>query len=232
MTRLGWAALVLIGGCVVADAIVVLLPSLRVDPAARYAAARASVVDAQVHDTPSGYVLSGGDSHAELNPSARFCGRDVVDAGISGARAADYATFAARLRLGTPPAAFVLTIGTNDLRKSLRPLASGSVEAFERDAARVVALFADRHIPVVVTAVPPLANSVQKLEAVAVPVYSQRLRLVCERLGCIFADPFGDIREPDGSARESAMRDGVHLASYRAAFANLEKLVCDRLPKP
>ncbi|MFD0938397.1 SGNH/GDSL hydrolase family protein, partial [Methylobacterium trifolii] len=66
-----------------------------------------------------------------------------------------------------------------------------------------------------------------RLDPLAVGDYSQRLRALCERLGCRFADPFAALRDGEGGfAKPGAMRDGLHLSAYRPALQALAPALC------
>lgn len=223
----------LAGACLALTVALAALPgTVRARAAAAALDIRIEAVNAHLAEAEPGYILLAGDSHAELNGATRICGRPVVNAGVSGSRAAEYAAIVARLRRPLAPAATVLTIGTNDLRRSLDPLAPRALSGFEAAASDLLASLGGggRGGLLIVTAVPPLDPAVTKLDPAAVEAYSARLRALCAGAWCSVVDPFATLRGPGGSATAGALRDGVHLASYRGATARLEQEVCGRLP--
>lgn len=194
-----------------------------------YGLNRLVAVQVQLTEAPPDYVLVAGDSHAEFQGAAqRLCGREVVNAGLGGATAAIYAALFPRLTVPVRARMAILTIGTNDLKRKNAPASeaglarfAATVEGIVRDLGRV----SDR---VVVTAVPPIGRAVgDRLDAEAVELFSRRLRDLCGRLGCTFADPFAALRDgTSGYALPGALRDDVHLARYRQAQRALEPLLC------
>lgn len=200
-----------------------------------YAQNRLVAVQSHLDEAPAPYVLVAGDSQAELqSPSARLCGAGIVNAGVSGATTALYADLLARLAIPHRPAAAVLTIGTNDLNRKHEPRGAASAERFEASLGRIVARLKAVSDVVVVAALPPIGASVaDRLDALAVADYSNRIGRLCERIGCLFADPYRDLRRGEASdatayglARPDALRDGLHLARYRPALARLEPVLC------
>lgn len=228
---LAWLAFGLAIACgILGVALAILAGELRSRPTAHFADMRVAAINAQLAEAEPDYVLLAGDSHAEMDPVTRFCGRPVINAGVSGMRASEYAAVADRFRPVTPPALSVLTIGTNDLRVSSNPLDPATLARFDAAASTLVGRLRAMGGATVVTAVPPLDREVAKLDAAAVPTYAARLKALCDRLGCVFADPFRALRGADGRALPGTLRDGVHLRSYRTALAVLEGETCQLLP--
>jgi len=198
-----------------------------------YAQNRLVAIQAHLDEAAAGYVLLAGDSQAELqSPAARLCGAEIVNAGISGAGTALYGELFARLSIPHRPAAVVLTIGTNDLNRKHEPRMPAAAERFEASLGRLVARLRAVSDVVVVTALPPIGAGVaDRLDASAVADYSERIRRLCARDGCLTADPYralrgGDAQGADGLARPDALRDGLHLARYRPVLAALEPVLC------
>ncbi len=194
-----------------------------------YAEQRLPVINGHLDEARRGFIFLAGDSHAELtNPSYRLCGRETVNGGISGAKAELYKDIVKRLEFATPPDIVVLTIGTNNILRKKNPLSSGPSAEFETNVAETVASFRKVAKRVVVTAVPPVSPSLRdSIEIPAVAAYSERLRSLCSREGCEFVDPFSPTREADGStAQPGAMRDGLHMNSYRSAQGRLAAALC------
>jgi len=194
-----------------------------------YALQAVPVIDGRLFGAQAGYVFLAGDSHAELvNPTYRLCGREIVNGGVSGAGASLYRDLLKTIAFRRPPDFAVLTIGTNDILRMKDPLSARSLETFERNVSAIVNGLPTRMRLIFVTPLPPVGRElVEKVQIEAVAAYSDRLRDLCERERCTFVDPFRSFREDDGStARPGAMRDGLHLASYRTAYANLASLIC------
>jgi lysophospholipase L1-like esterase len=193
-----------------------------------YAEERLPLINAHLDEARKGFIFLAGDSHAELfNETYRLCGREMVNGGISGAKSDLYRDFAPRLEFRSRPEAIVLTIGTNNLTRKRDPLAPSSQSAYERDVSQIVATFRKLAPRVIVTAVPPISSFRDGFEIPAVAAYSEKLRKLCAREGCEYVDPYDSARERDGStAQPGTMRDGVHLASYRAVQARLGALLC------
>jgi len=198
-----------------------------------YAQNRLIAVQVHLDAAPAEYVFLAGDSQAELqSPSERPCGREIVNGGVSGATAAVYADLLRSLRFPVRPRAAVLTIGTNDLLRKNDPLSADASARFEKAAGAIVATLKAAADEVVVTALPPVGRELDRwLEPAAVGRYSARLKALCERLGCRFADPFEALRDGDtGFAKPGAMRDGLHLSAYRPVMRALEPALCPTLP--
>ena len=194
-----------------------------------YAEMRLIAVQVGLDEAPPDYVFWGGDSQVELQPgSQRPCGLELVNGGVSGATAASYADYLARLTFKVRPQIAALTIGTNDLLVKNNPQLHKPAEQFEVAAEAIVRRLQTMSPRVVVTAIPPVGREIGKLvEAGAVADYSQRLQRLCGRLGCIFADPFAALRDGDtGYAKPGALRDGLHLGAFRPALKALEPSLC------
>lgn len=194
-----------------------------------YAKHRLAAIRQHLDEADPGFVLIAGDSQAELQtPSARVCGATVVNAGISGATPSDYAALLPDLAFPVRARAAVLTIGTNDLARKNNPLSSEALARFEDDVGRIVTRLAAVSDRVVVTAVPPLGRDIDdSFEARAVSVYSERIRVLCARLGCVYADPFASLRDgTSGFGKPGANRDGLHLARYRPLLGTLAAALC------
>ncbi|UMY15978.1 SGNH/GDSL hydrolase family protein [Methylobacterium organophilum] len=194
-----------------------------------YGQLRLVSVQAQLDEAKPGYILIAGDSQAEMhNPSGPLCGAEIVNAGTGGATAEAYARLLPQLKLDPKPGAAILTIGSNDLNRKHKPNSEASARAFGEAVSRIVLLLRQATPRVVVTAVPPIGRSVgDRLEASAVGPYSRVIREACERLGCLYADPFAALRDGDsGFALKGALRDGLHLARFRPVQAALAPLLC------
>ncbi|MBO1907263.1 SGNH/GDSL hydrolase family protein [Microvirga sp. 3-52] len=193
-----------------------------------YAEQRLPQINTHLDEVRKGFIFLAGDSHVELfNETYRLCGREIVNGGISGAKSDLYRDLASRLEFHSRPEAIVLTIGTNNLTRKRNPLAPASQNAYERDVSQIVATFRKVAPRVIVTAVPPVSSFKDGFEIPAVAAYSEMLRDLCAREGCEFVDPYDSARERDRStAQPGTMRDGVHMASYRAVQARLGALLC------
>jgi lysophospholipase L1-like esterase len=202
-----------------------------------YAEQRLPLINAALDEAKPGFIYLAGDSHAEYAGSAyRLCGREVVNGGVSGAKAELYRDLAPRLAFAAAPDAIVLTIGTNNLLRKKDPLSAAPLAEFESNVARTLETLGKTTKRLIVTAVPPIGAEFGKgFEIPAVAAYSERLRNLCRKSGCLFVDPFAESREQDGStARPGAMRDGVHMKSYRGVHERLGSLICPggNLPAP
>ena len=167
---------------------------------------------------------SPADSQAELqNPAQRVCGAEIVNAGVSGASASVYADLVANLSVKTRPRAVVAFIGTNDLLRKKEPLSDRTAQIFDESVERIVKRLQAESDRVVVAAIPPISRSVQKrLEPAAVAAYSARIRVLCERLSCVYADPFAELRDGNtGFALPGTLRDDLHIAGLPPRDAGL-----------
>lgn len=194
-----------------------------------YAVMRGIAVQVSLDEAPPDYVFWGGDSQVELQPgSQRPCGLDFVNGGFSGATAAAFLDHLAGLRFHHAPKVAALTIGTNDILAKNAPRSAEAASRFEATVDAIVRRLQAISPRVVVTALPPIGReSGRFLDAAAVPDYSHRLRALCTRLGCTFADPFAPLRDGEtGYAKPGALRDGLHLAAFRQAMAALEPVLC------
>jgi lysophospholipase L1-like esterase len=194
-----------------------------------YALQAVPVINGQLFEARAGYVFLAGDSHVELvNPTFRLCGREIVNGGVSGAGASLYRDLLKTIEFRRPPDFAVLTIGTNDILRKNDPLSARRLETFERNVSAIVKGLPTRTRRIFVTPLPPVGRElVEKVQIEVIAAYSNRLRDLCERERCTFVDPFRSFREDDGStARRGAMRDGLHLASYRTAYTHLASLIC------
>ena len=195
-----------------------------------YAAMRLIAVQVHLDEAPPDYVFYAGDSQVELQPpDQRPCGLPLVNGGVSGATASAYADHLAGLKFPVRPRAAALTIGTNDVLAKNDPRGPGAAARFEAAVERIVRGLQAVSGRVVVTALPPVGREIAKLvDAGAVEDYSRRLEVLCGRLGCAFADPFGALRDGDsGYARPGALRDGLHLGAFRRALKMLEHNICE-----
>ena len=198
-----------------------------------YARDRLIVVQVHLDEAPEAYILIAGDSQAELHSTAaRACGREIVNGGVNGASAALYAELLPMLAVNTRPQAIALTIGTNDILRKNDPLSLDALARFEASASRIVTHLAKLSDRVVVTALPPVGQASHgRFDPLAVGAYSRQLEAICERLGCVFTDPFAAIREGEtGLARPGTMRDGLHLKAYRPVLQAMEPALCPSPP--
>ena len=198
-----------------------------------YAQNRLIAVQVHLDEAPAGYVFLAGDSQSELeSPAQRPCGTELVNGGVSGSSAAVYADLVATLTFPRRARAAALTIGTNDLMAKNKPLGADATARFDASAERILRTLMANTDRLVVTAVPPVGRELARwLEPAAVAHYSERLRALCGRLGCVFADPFAELRDGDtGFARPGALRDGLHLARYRPVMDALAPVLC--APRP
>ncbi|WP_457094909.1 SGNH/GDSL hydrolase family protein [Microvirga sp. P5_D2] len=194
-----------------------------------YADQRLPLINSQLNEAKPGFIFLAGDSHSELlNTTYSLCGRELVNGGVSGAKAELYRDFVNRLAFKSAPDVVVYSIGTNNLLRKKKPLSDAPTREFTENVAHTVAAFRRKAPRVIVLAVPPIGTELKdKFEIGAASAYSQALRSACERAGCEVMDPYDFAREADGNtARAQATRDGIHLTSYRAVQARLEQLLC------
>lgn len=199
--------------------------------ARRYAASRLPVINAHLQQAAAGYVIWAGDSNAELfQAPALPCGREVVNAGVSGATTGVYAEMAEKLESARGHAA-VLTIGTNNLLSKKRPLDPAAVDRFERDVSRIIDALRARADTVVVTAIPPVQDmEAGVVDTDAVRAYSQRLEAICDRGRCAYEDPFAAVRAKAFGIAKPGASVGIHLEDYRASLEPLLERICAESP--
>ncbi|MGT2479629.1 SGNH/GDSL hydrolase family protein [Methylobacterium oryzae CBMB20] len=153
-----------------------------------YAEMRLIAVQVSLDEAPPDYVFWAGDSQVELQPgSQRPCGLDFLNGGISGATAASYADYLARLTFKVHPRLAILTIGTNDILVKNNPKLHKPTEQFEAAAEAIIKRLQTLSPRVVVTALPPVGREIGKprrrgrgcglLAAPAEHVRASRLRL-------------------------------------------------------
>lgn len=176
-----------------------------------YARHRVPVINANLRDVGPGFIVFAGDSHADLyrQPSS-LCGRDTVNAGLSGANAEVYGEVLAQLTFPHKAALAVLTIGTNDLLRKRTP----DPNAFAVRVERILDDLQTKADLVVVTAVPPIGEEEAKNSSVeAIRPYSQTLEQVCSRTdGCSYQDPYKDLRsEHFGLAKAGSILSLIHI---------------------
>jgi hypothetical protein len=166
-----------------------------------YADQRLPLINSQLNEAKPGFIFLAGDSHSELlNTTYRLCGRELVNGGVSGAKAELYRDFVGRLAFKAAPDVVVYSIGTNNLLRKKDPLTPVPQVHFRDDAFLTVATFRKKATRVIVLAVPPISTDLKdKFEIAAVSAYSQALRSACERAGCEVIDPYDFARESDGN---------------------------------
>lgn len=194
-----------------------------------YAKARAQIASYQSGNLADGYVLLAGDSHVELaQPDSPSCGRKLLNAGVSGAKADDYLIFLDALSLSGRPSVAVVTLGTNHLFRKRDPSSREALERYEADLSTVVTRLSRLADRIVVAAVPPLAASQDAtFDHDGVLALTKRQAALCARLGCETADPYASYRGEDfGIARSDATRDGLHLAEYATAYRAIDRQMC------
>jgi lysophospholipase L1-like esterase len=187
-----------------------------------YRAARLQAVSADLARIDGDYLLAAGDSHIERWPARTLCGLPLVNAGVSGATAASYASFLDEIALPRPPRAVILTLGTNDAntRRFRDP---------DQAAARFGTAFRDllatltRKAGLVAVTGPPLldANKAEGFSADAAARIASAAMAACrDAARCIVTSAF-----PAGLAEV----DGVHFADYAAAYREIGEGVCAAL---
>ncbi|WP_128563670.1 SGNH/GDSL hydrolase family protein [Methylobacterium crusticola] len=180
--------------------------------------ARAFAVSAQIGQIAGPYSLLLGDSQLERLYLPRLCGAPAVDAGIAGTRAAGLRGVVARIRLPRPPAAIVVTVGTNDLTRRHRAAERDAAEGFRRDVRGLMADLAPLTRTLVATPVPPFdaarAGIASQYDAGEEAAYSAIVAEECARAGCRFLDIYAGRRSPEALALSP---DGVHLGLDPAA---------------
>jgi hypothetical protein len=187
-----------------------------------YARQRIPVINAKMRDTTPGFILFTGDSHVDLyrQPST-LCGRDTVNAGLSGANSKVYANALEQLTFPHKAALAVLTIGTNDLLRKRKP----DPEFYEANIERILTTLEGKADLVVATAIPPIDEQLARYFNVdAIESYSKTLAGVCARFeSCIYQDPYKDLRHAEefGLAKPGTMADGLHAKSYRDIYERL-----------
>lgn len=201
------------------------------DPnAASYGRSRTGVVRAHLDQVHAPYVLLAGDSYMELFLPERLpCGRDVVDAGVSGAKAGETLLLLGKLRLEPRPAAALLSVGLNHLLAKGKPGRPDAVEAFRHDVEALIARLAGGGTHLVVIAIPPLpATGGAIFDTPSIARYGDILRAACARSGCTFVDPFAAARDPDASwrARPGVPTDNLHLTNLRQYYRPLYAELC------
>lgn len=191
--------------------------------------ARLAVINAQIGEADPDYVFIAGDSNAEMiNATHRICGRDVVNAGISGAKMTDMNGHWAKFAFTNKPGRILILVGTNDLHRKRKPSQPKYLDAFEKNAERLIASAAAVSPKVFVAAVPPAEPwMIKYYDPAAVVALTERLRQACSRHACTFIDPFAGTRDGTaGLAKPGSTHDGIHVRSYRGALASVDAEIC------
>lgn len=200
------------------------LPSVQ-----QYAQAREHVVNAHLAQARPGFILWTGDSHVEL---AEFpglsCDRDQVNAGISGARVANTLAFVRALHFPEKASVVVLTIGTNDLLRKHGFANTRSANVLMNEASQLIVTLKKIGRTVIVNAPPPVPKvAAWAIDPDQIQSYSNRLKELCAEIGCLFRDPFAELRTSHfGIAIDGASKDGLHLNDYRVPYGQLVPQLC------
>ncbi|GGC59806.1 SGNH/GDSL hydrolase family protein [Chelatococcus reniformis] len=184
---------------------------------------RSAAIKAQIGQIFGGYILVIGDSHVERLFLPSLCGVPVVNAGLSGAGAADLTNLAATLAEVRHPSAIVASFGTNNLLAAEgRPAASTH---FAGQAVDLVQKLSALSTDVLVTDLPPMKPMYSLVSAETIHDYDRALEAVCAAAGCRFVRLFE--AAGDRSAAAVALEpDGVHLTNYRQVYAGAQADLC------
>ncbi|TDR89667.1 SGNH/GDSL hydrolase family protein [Enterovirga rhinocerotis] len=198
--------------------------------AANYGHSRAHPIQAQLAQARAPYVLLAGDSYMELFlPEPLPCGRDVVNAGVSGAKASETLRLLDELRLEPRPAAVLLSVGLNHLLAKGKPDRPDAVQAFRADVETLVGRLGAGGTRVTVLAVPPIpAGGGTVFDAPSIARYTDVLREICTARGCTVLDPFAEAREPGAfwRAKPGIATDNLHLSDLRHYYRPLYAELC------
>jgi hypothetical protein len=84
---------------------------------------------------------------------------------------------------------------------------------------------------VIVNAPPPVPQDVAwAIDPDQIKSYSNRLKELCAHFGCLFQDPFAELRASHfGVAIAGASKDGLHLDDYRLPYRQLVPQLCARI---
>ena len=184
-----------------------------------------------LEDAGPGYVLMLGDSNAAAVRQGDLpCRGRLVNLGIGGVRAGQYADLLRAVRLPDGGALAVVNVGTGDIVRKLDPSMPSALDAYDAALSAIVSRAAPHVARVVVAALPPLAGRfAEKLDVDMVETYSKRAKAVCARLGCTYADPWAPIRDGAfGSMWPSASRDGLHPEDPGQFYARVLGDACAR----
>lgn len=189
-----------------------------------YGQVRLDGLNAQLAQVRAPYRLLLGDSQAERLYLPELCGAPVVNAGISGARAAAVLRVAEALVLPVAPEAIVVMVGTNDVQRRRGPADPAHRASFRTEMRALLAGSAGRAPAVYATPLPPLDPArASGFETGEVATYSAMVAEECARAGCRPADVF-----PANAARSP---DGVHVGTAdllgpNGVRARLARAVC------
>ena len=195
--------------------------------AQRHLAARIVAINSDLGEASPGYVLLGGDSHAELLGQLDCDDKSVVNAGIGGLSARHYAPHTNRMIAPQKAHAAVLIIGTNDIMCRSSPLKQRARTRFEASVTQILIWLSNNADNVFVLAIPPISGGGDfPRDLKAVHLYSQILEKLCKQYGYRFADPFQNIRSSIfGLARPGALCDDVHLSNYEELIVAVKGLL-------
>ncbi|OHV14956.1 hypothetical protein BK022_22580 [Methylorubrum extorquens] len=191
---------------------------------AAHAARRVPEILAALQQAGPDSILLAGNSHAELaGRTGEDCGVKLINAGVGGVRANEYATILTRLAKSRRMREAVLLIGTNDIHPRNKPLSALARLHFTAEVTRILALLGERADRITVAAVPPIgAEAVRRHDPAAVASHSDLLRGLCHEPRCRFVDPFEALRSQEaGVAVPGVLTDAIHLADYPGMLAAL-----------
>lgn len=193
---------------------------------------RFPVINHHLSEAETPYAFIAGDSHAELVVGRQsVCNLHTVNGGISGARAKNYNEALSHLIFPHKPDIFVLMIGTNDLLRKQNRFYESSPQIFEKEAERLIKDASRLSKRLIVLSIPPISSDLSRFFRVSdFADYKKALKDSCAKHSCEFVDPYDKIRSSAPFlAIEGAMRDGLHLSSYRQAMRRLEDFICTKV---
>lgn len=191
-------------------------------PAIPYRTMRLQAVIADLGRIEGDYLLAAGDSHIERWPARRLCGLPVVNAGVSGATAGQFADFLADIPLPRHPRAVIVTLGTNDANSKRFRDPQDAVSRFDAGFQPLLANLTRTAGLVVITPMPPFDP--RRVEGFSTEVASRIGAASVDACrashGCIVADAF-----PAGLRQ----RDGLHFDDYASAYRGIATNLCATL---
>lgn len=211
------------------------LPGLRVatPKAEGFAKIRMKTIQSQLDQVEGDYLIAMGDSHAERLYLPELCGLPVLNAGLSGATAADVLGLARLLEPRRKARQLVLIVGTNDIWIRRHPDDPGAVVAFRAALDGLLDRLSGWADRITLITIPPVASRQEaEFPRSAAVRFDVAMHEACSFGRCDVVDAFDRAGERAGAAVSGIDRDGVHLANYARHIRAAEPRLCGGSPIP
>lgn len=181
-----------------------------------YARGRADVILRQIQSQHGDLLIVFGDSIVEQMFFPEISGYNVLNAGISGARALDAKPFLQKLLALSHGPLVVLAMGTNDALDQHAASPEQFAAGYE-DLARTILASGRKLVLVTVPPMEPGKAASSQLNGDRLKAYNAVIRDVGRRTGAVVADVDAALTKRQAGRTESFTLDGVHLDAGAAA---------------